>query len=120
MELIIRSQRRPRQRRRAELRQSVWLSSICRMAPGSPASAGDPARLGDLREQLEVGDEPLVALDRVILVAALVLLLDEQQVGVAGLEDPQVAARNVDLGELRRDRRRVEAVAGVDQFGQTL
>src|SRR5580700_10714487 len=41
--------------------------------------------LGCLRVELEIGDETFVTLDRVFVVAAEILFLDQQQVGVAGL-----------------------------------
>jgi hypothetical protein len=42
-----------------------------------PGVYGACLLLGGLAVELEVGDEPLVALDRVVVVAALVLLLDQ-------------------------------------------
>ena len=76
--------------------------------------------LGRLGVELEIADQALVALDRVFVVAAQILFLDQQQVGVAGLEDAQVAVRDLDVGELGGKRRRLEAVAGVDQLDETL
>src|SRR6185437_2607493 len=49
-----------------------------------------------------------------------ILLLDEEQVGIAGLENPQMAILDRDVGELRPDRRRAETIAGVDQLYETL
>ena len=54
------------------------------------------------------------------MIAAQVLLLDQQQVRVAGLEDAQMPVRDGDVGQLWPERRRVKALAGINHLDQAL
>src|SRR5579885_2054819 len=82
----------------------------------SPSGAGRP--LWRLAVEFEVGDQAFVALDAVILLAAVGLFLDQQDVGVGGGEDAEVARAETDLGELFPERGERGALAGVDQLDQ--
>src|SRR6266446_6864617 len=84
------------------LRSSLSPISIVANSPRRPSDRGPQARtrpgrprsaqpLRGLGVELEVADQALVALDRVLLVERALPLLDQQQVGVAGLEDAQMA-----------------------------
>jgi hypothetical protein len=65
------------------------------------------------REQPEVGDEAVVALDRVLAPPGLALLQNRQDVLATRLEDPQVAFANLDLAIFLR------SVVGASMRGLT-
>src|SRR5438067_8104704 len=110
---------------RAEQRRRAGLPRLCRppcAARMTCRRSGTRGSLGGrlLREQLEVADQALVALDRVFLVQRPLLLLDQQDVGVGGLVDAEVPILALDVGQLGGERRRGEAVAGVDHLDEAL
>src|SRR5579885_3602658 len=95
---------------------NVFFRTRVPVPENSPSGAGRP--LWRLAVEFEVGDQAFVAFDAVILLAAVGLFLDQQDVGVGGGEDAEVARAETDLGELFPERGERGTLAGVDQLDQ--
>src|SRR6516225_4810806 len=69
-------------------------------------------------KQLQIGHQPLIALDAVLATCSLRLFENHQNRGIGGFEDTQIAASFVEFGQFRLDRKSGQPLGDVDQLDQ--